>query len=734
MLTVFFITGFTSMAFQILWTKGLALFVDNTVYCYSAMLATFLAGLGLGGYVWSRFLNWEGRLPFRLAVLQLLLGSYGTLTVVLFHHLDRMGFPQRLFMKGDSALAFSLPYFGATVPVLLIPTFLMGLSFPLIVKILISDTHLLGRRLGQAYAVNTLGAIAGSLVAGFVLLPAVGIQKSIVGVAVLNVVIGGILVFVADHRSPPKEKSFYWAGTGAFLVLAFWSLKSEKPLILSTALFREKNYARGDLLFYKEDVSAVVTVRKTKTGERLLEINGKSVAGTAYEYENTQKMQGHLPLLLFGNPKSVLQVGFGSGGSLYAISRHRNINEIHCVEICDSVMAAAPFFKDQNHDILNEPRLKIIHDDAVNYVRKTNRTYDLIMSDSIHPTYAGNGALYSADYFKTCKERLNPGGMMSFWFPLYSLSQADYRIIMRSFLSVFPHASLWYVNTNLNPYTLLVGSEDPFRVDVDRLARDFGDPPVAEDLRLIGIETPFDLLNCFVLAEEPLANFCGRVGPLNTDQHPIIEFSVPRLRKIGREGSWLLNFRDLVRARTPVSPYFIPLARSPSAQMIQQKMAMLYEATGPLLEGQIAQLAGVRDAALASYQKALSINPESSGAKTLTEYLYREKAERFRREKKLDLAIQSYRQALQVSPRSPKSHNNLATLFLAVGQTDLAEAHFKQAMEADPAYVTPVLNLGFLSLDRGQFDRAAEYFRAARDIDPTSTVTAQGRDPLPASP
>jgi spermidine synthase len=157
------------------------LFVDNTVYCYSAMLATFLAGLGLGGYVWSRFLNWEGRLPFRLAVLQLLLGSYGTLTVVLFHHLDRMGFPQRLFMKGDSALAFSLPYFGATVPVLLIPTFLMGLSFPLIVKILISDTHLLGRRLGQAYAVNTLGAIAGSLVAGFVLLPAVGIQKSIVG-------------------------------------------------------------------------------------------------------------------------------------------------------------------------------------------------------------------------------------------------------------------------------------------------------------------------------------------------------------------------------------------------------------------------------------------------------------------------------------------------------------------------------------------------------------------------
>ncbi|MBK8576104.1 MAG: hypothetical protein IPN90_10690 [Elusimicrobia bacterium] len=195
-------------------------------------------------------------------------------------------------------------------------------------------------------------------------------------------------------------------------------------------------------MFYKEDVSAVVTVRKTRTGEKLLEINGKSVAGTAYEYENTQKMQGHLPILLFGNPKSVLQVGFGSGGSLYAISRHRDISEIHCVEICDSVMEAASFFKDQNHDILNEPRLKIIHDDAVNYIRKTDRIYDLIMSDSIHPTYAGNGALYSVDYFLKCKERLSPGGECLFGFPFTACHRRIIESSCALFESVSPRQSL----------------------------------------------------------------------------------------------------------------------------------------------------------------------------------------------------------------------------------------------------------------------------------------------------
>jgi tetratricopeptide (TPR) repeat protein len=316
--------------------------------------------------------------------------------------------------------------------------------------------------------------------------------------------------------------------------------------------------------------------------------------------------------------------------------------------------------------------------------------------------------------------------MMSFWFPLYSLSQKDYRMIMRSFLKAFPHASLWYVNTNVNPYTIIVGSQQSFTVDMNRLALEFNATPVAEDLRLIGIESPWDLLNCFVMAEGAVTAFCGTTGPLNTDARPLIEYSAPRLRKIGREGSWLLNFHDVASARTPVAPYVVIENETVSARRaMEEKLSAAFDATGPLLDGQLAQLAGDRDAALALYLKTLSLNPENHGAKTLIEYLYREKGERFRREKKIELALQAYQQALLYGPRSAKTHNNIATLYLSLGNTALAETHFKQAIESDAGYVTPRLNLGFLYRETGQRDRAVEQFRAVREIDPANAVALQ---------
>ncbi|MBK8576103.1 MAG: fused MFS/spermidine synthase [Elusimicrobia bacterium] len=252
MWAVFFATGFTSLAFQILWTKGLALFVDNTVYSYSAMLATFLAGLGVGGFVWARFLKWEDHLLFRLAVLQWAIGAYGAMTLFIFHGLARFHFADNLFRTaGDNVLAFSLPYFATTIPVLFIPTFLMGLSFPLIVKILVQDLRVLGARLGQAYAVNTVGAIAGSLLAGFFLLPLMGIQKSILLVSTINVGIGAFLVLKSEGPDRSRRKIF-WAGAAAFVVLVVWGVKVEKPLILSTSTFLEKSMANGISCFIRK--------------------------------------------------------------------------------------------------------------------------------------------------------------------------------------------------------------------------------------------------------------------------------------------------------------------------------------------------------------------------------------------------------------------------------------------------------------------------------------------------
>ncbi|MFH1283783.1 MAG: fused MFS/spermidine synthase [bacterium] len=721
-ITIFFFTGFCSLAFEILWTKGLALFVDNTVYSFSSMLTTFLLGIGLGSFIWARFLDFKKHLLLSLSITEILIGLWGILTIPIFHSLAKVQLFQGLLGKMDNIIGFSIPYFGITLPLMLFPTLLMGIAFPLIIKILIDELKLIGATVGKAYAINTLGSIAGSFTAGFILLPLVGIQKSIIIVAGINITMG----IVAFYYSKTFNKKPTLAITGILILLlgaTQFFIKTDKPLILSTNTFVEKQYGEQNLLFYKEDPTAIVTVRKIRTGELLLEINGKSVAGTSYEYRNTQKMQGHLPILLFGKPKSVLQVGFGSGGSLWSISQHDFIEEIHCAEICKSVLDAAPFFQTQNAEVLQDPRLKVIFDDAKNYILKTKRKYDIIMSDSVHPTYAGNGSLYAVDYFEICKEHLNPGGMMSFWFPFYSLSQEDYSVIMRSFLKVFPHISLWYVNTNVNPYTIIVGSNEPFSVDFNRITKDIlEDEKVKADLNYLGIDDPFSFVDCFVMAEESIGNFCKKEGILNTVNYPYIEFSTPRIQKIGREGSWHINFLDIIAARESIIPFLKNYGETEEERSrVEKKIELYAKATTHLLNGQAAQLAEKYNDSIKEYKEALNVNPDDKNAKILLEFIYRDRAEKFRKMgTNLQMVINEYKKALEVNPDSPKSNNNIGTTYLNLGEIELAKEYLEKASKLDPSYITPLLNLGYLHLNNGQPAASRKYFLKALEIDPNN--------------
>jgi tetratricopeptide (TPR) repeat protein len=187
----------------------------------------------------------------------------------------------------------------------------------------------------------------------------------------------------------------------------------------------------------------------------------------------------------------------------------------------------------------------------------------------------------------------------------------------------------------------------------------------------------------------------------------------------------LLNFKDVSVGRTSIHPFLI-FDKEKERVGVEEKLAMMAKATGHLLNGQMAQLARKPAIALQEYQNTLAINPDSSGAKNLIEYMYRERGEQLRKEKKFDPAIEAYTQALRYNPHSPKSNNNIATLYRASGQNDLAEQHFIEAIRCDSAYVTPLLNLGFLYVDAQKYEKAAEQFKAALSIDPANLPAKEG--------
>jgi spermidine synthase len=319
----------------------------------------------------------------------------------------------------------------AALPLLLPPTLLMGISFPLAVRAIHRERARLGADVGGVYGWNTLGAVAGSLLAGFVLIPLFGTQNGLLAVAAGNALLALILA-----RGRPALR---WSAVATPVVLlAVALLVPPDRVILAAGMFRRDS--PRDLVYFHEDAQASVTIRRlsSRRGPYLsLELNGVNVAGTSPDLYAIQKLQGHLPLMLVPGARSVVHIGFGSGGTAWAVSRHP-VADVLVVEISPAVLAASDrFFEPINHGVLDDRRVRVEINDGRNFLLASPDRFDAVLSDSIHPRYAGNGSLYSREYFGLLKRRLRPGGVASMWLPMYSLTPRNYAMILAAFASTF---------------------------------------------------------------------------------------------------------------------------------------------------------------------------------------------------------------------------------------------------------------------------------------------------------
>ena len=302
-------------------------------------------------------------------------------------------------------------------------------------------------------------------------------------------------------------------------------------------------YARqepGKLLTLLEGASAAITVHQRTPSDRVISINGVNVAGTNPVLRATQKLQAHLPVCLHRNPRSVLQIGFGSGGTCYSVSLHPEIQSIEVVELNPDVLKiASAWFSDINHGVLNNPRVRARIVDAKSHVAATHEMYDLILSDSTHPRwFRGNAALYAADYFTNCLRRTQAGvsstdTASALW---HGWSRRRHGIL-KSFHSVFPHVQVWYANSEPHENTIVIASLDPIAIDPGLLAMRLAEATVAGDLAEVGITSIDQVLDFFIMGDRAVAEF-SRTGRLNTDDHPRLEFLAPRRNGRKKSRSW----------------------------------------------------------------------------------------------------------------------------------------------------------------------------------------------------
>jgi spermidine synthase len=536
------LSGMASFALELVWTRVLVLTFSATAYAFAAMLACFLSGIFLGSlWIANRVDLWQRPLRI-LAVIELAIGlSVAILGLLLDAVPGVFGsvFGRLVALLSEApGPALALATLLVSFVLLIVPTTLIGTTFPVALRAYTTSIARVGSRTGNLYFANTAGSIVGALGAGLVLVPLLGARTTLAGVALLFAGIGLWLLRVEPTRLRPPGRA---AVAGALVVTLLATATALSRPYRVTLNLDQRADARAELLYHAEGIHTTVDVVRSADGATSLVLGGNVEADDTPVQMRHFVLKGHLPLLTLDEPGHVLVVGLGMGITLAATARHEGVEQIDVIELLPEVLGAHAVLGEINGGVVSDPLVRIRIDDGRTYMRMTDARYDMITADPIHPKVSRVGYLYTREYYEAIRERLAPGGIVCQWMPIYQISPTRLRSAVKTFAAVFPDATLWYVKN----HALLLAKLDEGWLDYAQIARNMRRPRARADLASIGIETPEELLSLLLMGPEEIrAYVAAEPGvPLNTDDHPYLEYFVPADLFFGP----LDNVRELVK-------------------------------------------------------------------------------------------------------------------------------------------------------------------------------------------
>ncbi|HSB79237.1 MAG TPA: fused MFS/spermidine synthase [Candidatus Methylomirabilis sp.] len=734
LLAGFALSGAAAMIYENAWTRALTLVIGMSTYSFSVMLTTFLVGLALGSLLYARW--WGGR-EMGIAgfgLLQLLIALSALATIPLF---ERLPF---LFLRlrhgfGDSFQQFLTIQMLLSALVMILPTLLLGATFPVVARIYTQSIYRVGSSVGTAYASNTLGAIVGAFLGGFVFIPFLGVQNSIGLAVVMNAAVGVLLVSL-DSRVGVGRRIVAAAGMLVFSAAALLGFRTwDKGIMTSGVTIYASNYkslpsdalrrewmTRDELLYYREGLTATISVHRSYGADYIYEkTNGKVDA--SYGDTPTQLMVGYLPMLFNPEAKRVLVIGMGSGMTAKAVAAFP-VTRLEVAEIEPAVIEGARFFAEKNGRIHDDPRVRFIHADGRNYLLAVQERYDAIISEPSNPWIAGVGNLFTREYYTLAREKLADGGVFGQWMQTYAMAPEDLRMVYRTFAEVFPDVSLWGVNDS---DMLLIGTLRPQRLRYADLERAVADRPVAQrDLRGLGIRNPYSLLAMYLMPKSALLKMAGD-AEINLDDVPRLEYSAPR--NLGR---------DTVDLNSGLTKKFVvpPVVEDADPARDASGRLALYLAYGY-------KAVRDREQALTWVERGLAKNPMDAEARMLHARLLAndgrsaEAAEELRKvmtgpapllgevaevAKSLDSddAIPILRQVRQRDPRLLLARVALADALLQAGHPRQAESEYRELQPAHPSDPRILFGLGKALLVESDYAPALAALDGAAKLGETS--------------
>lgn len=528
---IYGLSGFTALAYEVLLHRMASLWIGGSTYAFAMVLAVFLLGLSAGAsLVKGRRIAGVGA----FGALALVQGGVALWVLALGAVAGRLPL---LLAKG--AGFESLPFSGLlgaqflVLLVLLLPgTLCLGASLPVAASCLGIGPRDSGSLVGRLYGANSMGCVLGALLGGHLLLPVLGLRGSLLAVGAVNLA----TACLAARRAWPATRWVPAAavvlGLGALVPAWDAAVLSSGPYIYGSAYQKAAGESRdvldvikacGEVLFHRDGAYATTTIRKAPGGLLSLQVNGKTDASNKADMF-TQRLVAHLPLLVHPDPKEVLVIGLGSGVTAGAVLDHP-VDHVDTLEIAPEVVEASRWFDELTGAPLDDPRNDLHVQDGRAWVQWTDRSYDVLSSEPSNPWVAGMANLFTEEYFRACRQRLRPGGVMVQWVQAYSTSPEDFRSVVATFHKVFPKASLWR-SMNQTDFVLLGLTDGPRPDGAEMARRILADDRRGKALRDHGLDVR-QLALAFVADTPGVAALAGD-APLVTDDDPFLEFTGPK--------------------------------------------------------------------------------------------------------------------------------------------------------------------------------------------------------------
>ncbi|MGH9672686.1 MAG: spermidine synthase, partial [Bryobacteraceae bacterium] len=324
----------------------------------------------------------------------------------------------------------------------------------------------------------------------------------------------------------------------------------------------------AEVLYVGEGRNASIAISRWNDGKRMFHVSGKVEASSEPYDMRLQRMLGHLPALVHPAPQSVLVVGFGAGVTAGTFVAHPKVRRIVICELEPMIPpVASRYFNAENHNVLADPRVEMVYDDARHYIRKTREKFDIITSDPIHPWVRGSAILYSTEYFQLVRQRLNPGGVITQWVPLYESDAETVKSELATFFRVFPHGTLWSNDIDGSGYdSVLMASHGPTRIDVDAMEdrlRGADHQRVLRSLNDVGFGSALELLVTYAGRASDLADWL-RGAHINADGNLRLQYLAGMALNFNREAR---IHQDIVRRRRFSGDVFV--GRSARADVLR---------------------------------------------------------------------------------------------------------------------------------------------------------------------